>query len=253
MSAPLPRTALVLGGGSDIGLAVIDRLGSLGLERVVLAARDPSRLEARLAADPIGVTDVAIDAWDALDPAAHAPLLRRAAERLGRIDLVLCAVGALGHHAGATMSAVDADLVMRSNFSGPAAALLDAARTLSDQGGGAIVVLSSVAGARARKSNFVYGSAKAGIDSFAQGLGDAVAPAGVKVHVIRPGFVVSKMTTGLEPAPLASTPAAVAAAVVSALGSERSRIVWVPRTLGPAFGVFRNVPSPAWRRIAGDR
>ena len=253
MTAPLPQTALVLGGASDIGLAVVHRLAGLGLQRVVLAARSPEALRSRLAIEPIEVHDVIVEQWDALDPTAHASLMARAVEHLGHIDLVLCAVGALGHHAGVSMSAVDADLVMRSNFSGPAAALLEAGRTLSAQRHGSIVVLSSVAGARARRSNFVYGSAKAGIDAFAQGMADALGPAGVRVHVVRPGFVVSKMTDGLDPAPLASSPAAVAEAVVEALRSDRSRVVWVPRVLGPAFGVFRNLPAPAWRRIAGDR
>ncbi len=116
-----------------------------------------------------------------------------------------------------------------------------------------IVVLSSVAGARARRSNFVYGSAKSGIDAFAQGLGDALARSAVRVHVIRPGFVTTKMTDGPDPAPLATTPGAVADAVAAVRGADRNRIVWVPRVFGPAFVVFRNLPARWWRRVAGDR
>lgn len=247
------RTALVLGGASDIGLAIVAELAGTGLDRVVLAVRDPDALAARLERHPLPVGDVTIERWDALDPTSHEALVRRAREVLGTIDVVLCAVGALGHHAGLPMLAPEADLLLQSNFSGPASALLVAGRALAEQGSGAIVILSSVAGARARKSNFVYGSAKAGLDAFGQGLGDALAATGVRVHIIRPGFVRSKMTTGLDPAPFATTPAAVADATVQALASTRNRIVWVPRVLGPALVVLRLVPAPLWRRIAGDR
>lgn len=248
-----PASALVLGGASDIGLAIVAALGARGLQQVVLAARDPEALGERLAARPLPVEHVCVEAWDALDPDAHEPLLARARDLVGPIDLVVCAVGSLGHHSGLTVGPAEADLLVRTNFAGPAAALLVAARALRDQGHGTIVVLSSVAGARARRSNFVYGSAKAGLDAFTQGLADSLADTAVRVHVVRPGFVVSKMTTGLDPAPLATTPEAVAAAVVGVVESPHPRVVWVPGRLGPAFALLRNVPAPLWRRIAGDR
>lgn len=251
-SSPI-RTALVLGGGSDIGLAIVRRLAREGLAHVVLAARDGDRLRSALADDPIPIDAVDIEPWDALETGATAALLRRTRELVGDIDVVVCAVGSLGHHSGVSMSSGAADALIRTNFAGPAAALLDVARALVEQGSGTIVVLSSVAGARARRSNFVYGSAKAGLDAFSQGLGDAVAGQGVQVLVVRPGFVRSKMTVGLDPAPFASTPDQVAEAVVGALRSRRSRIVWVPARLGPLFAVFRNLPAPLWRRIASDR
>ena len=71
--------------------------------------------------------------------------------------------------------------------------------------------------------------------------------------VVRPGFVRSSMTEGLEPAPFATDPATVAAGVVRAVQRGRSGVVWVPPLLGPLFAVLANVPSPLWRRIAGDR
>jgi len=247
------RTALVLGGGSEIGLAIVRRLATQGLERVVLAGRDRDAIRLALGPDPLLVDAVDVVAWDALDVASHEPLVARAAELLGSIDVVVCAVGLLGHHAGLSMTATDADLLLRTNFTGPAAALSTVGQALERQGHGTIVVISSVAGARARRSNFVYGSAKAGLDSYAQGLGDALVDTDVRVHIVRPGFVVSKMTTGLDPAPMATTPAVVADAVVAVLDSTTNRIVWVPGRLGPMMGVLRNVPAPLWRRIAGDR
>lgn len=248
-----PRTALVLGGNSDIALAALRRLAGDGLDRVVLAVRDVDGLEQRLETDPLQIAEVTIVAWDALDPTGHGPLIETAAEALGGIDLVLCAVGSLGHGAGITATSTSAASLFESNFSGPATALTDIAQYLVQRGFGSIVVLSSVAALRPRRSNYLYGSAKAGLDAFALGLADAVADSGVQVHVIRPGFVTSKMTTGLRPAPFATTPAAVAEAIADALSSPRSRIVHVPRLLGPLFAVLRITPRPIWRRIAGDR
>lgn len=249
----LPRRALVLGGASDIALATVRRLARRQLDGVVLAVRDPDATRQLLRGAPIGVEQVVVERWDALEADTHEPLLERAVDHLGELDLVLCAVGALGHHAGRSLAPPAAEALLRTNFSGPAAALLAAGATLSAQGHGAIVVISSVAGARARRSNFVYGSAKAGLDAFAQGLRDALLDDGVRVHIIRPGFVVTKMTEGLDPAPLATTPEAVAEAVELALGSAHPRIIWVPRALGPALGALRVAPAPLWRRVAGDR
>jgi decaprenylphospho-beta-D-erythro-pentofuranosid-2-ulose 2-reductase len=249
----MAHSALVLGGNSDIGLATVRALAAQGLERVVLATRDAEALRTRLAQAPLPVTDVAVEQWDANDVGAHAALLDRAGDALGAIDVVICAVGSLGHGAGITATPDAVSSLIAANFGGPAAALTAAAHRLTAQGHGAIVVLSSVAGLRARRSNYVYGSAKAGLDTFTSGLADAVAASGVRVHLVRPGFVTSKMTTGLRPAPFATTPEAVAAAICAALGKDRSTIVHVPRVLGPLFVGLRATPRILWRAIAGDR
>ena len=249
------RTALVLGGGSEIGLAILDRCVERGLRAVVLAVREPDRVrgEPAVAALADRGVDVHLERWDALDAEGHEPCVGAAVDRLGEVDLVICAVGSLGHHAGLSVDPVEADRSLRTNVVGPAAALLVAARALVAQGRGEIVVLSSIAAGRARRSNFVYGAGKAGLDTFAQGLGDAVEGSGVHVHVLRPGFVQTKMTEGLDPAPFATTADVVAAAAVGALDAGRSRVVWVPPLLGPMMGVLRNVPRPVWRKVAGDR
>ncbi len=251
MSTPAvaPRTALVLGGTSDIGRAVLEALAPLGLQRVVLASRTPGD-ETTLAGGAIECSSVT---WDALDVDAHDPLFDRAAEQLGRIDLVVCAVGMLGHHAGLAMGPAQVDEMVRTNFAGPAAALAVAADRLVAQGGGSLVVFSSVAGVRPRRSNYVYGATKSGLDAFARGIADAVHGTGVQVLVVRPGFVRSSMTEGLDPAPFSCEPATVGAAVARALQRRRSAVVWVPPLLGPLFTVLANLPTPLWRRIAGDR
>jgi decaprenylphospho-beta-D-erythro-pentofuranosid-2-ulose 2-reductase len=246
---PTVRTALVLGGTSDIGRAVVEALAAHGLQQVVLAGRRLPEVEPDLGP---GVECTTVQ-WDALSIGTHAALFDRATELLGRIDLVICAVGLLGHHAGLSMGPEQVDEMVRTNFAGPAAALAVAADRLVGQGGGTLVVLSSVAGVRPRRSNYVYGATKSGLDAFARGIADAVHGTGVRVLVVRPGFVRSSMTEGLEPAPFATDPATVAAGVVRAVQRGRSGVVWVPPLLGPLFAVLANVPSPLWRRIAGDR
>jgi decaprenylphospho-beta-D-erythro-pentofuranosid-2-ulose 2-reductase len=117
------------------------------------------------------------------------------------------------------------------------------------QGHGVIVVLSSVAAVRPRKANLVYGAAKAGLDAFARGLADSLRGTGVRVLLVRPGFVTGRMTAGMTPAPLATTPAAVGAATAAALATNAGT-VWVPPSLAVLAGAMRLVPRPIWRRMA---
>jgi decaprenylphospho-beta-D-erythro-pentofuranosid-2-ulose 2-reductase len=109
-------------------------------------------------------------------------------------------------------------------------------------------VLSSVAGERVRRAHFIYGSSKAALDGFAQGLGDALAGSGAGVLIVRPGFVRTKMTEGLPPAPMSTTAAAVAAATAKALAAGRE-LIWVPAQLRVVFAVFRHLPRVVWRRL----
>jgi len=251
-SRAMPRTALVLGANSDIARATLARLAEHGLEQVVLAARDPSAATAALAMVAPGLDATGVR-WDATDATSHAGLVAGAVATLGRIDLVLCTVGVLGHGAGLEMTPVAVDEMIRVNLAGCAAALAAVAPRLADQSHGTIVVLSSVAGVRPRRSNYVYGATKAGLDAFAFGLADALHDRGVRVVVVRPGFVRSKMTTGLRPAPFATDPVVVASAVEHALARGRRGVVWVPPRLGPLFTGFRLLPAALWRRVAGDR
>lgn len=254
------RTALVLGGSSDIATAIISELAGNGLQKVMLAVRNPEALTEQAAA--AGGISTTVEAWDALDIGSHVALADRAVKVLGTIDLVVCAVGMLGHHAGLGMAPEAIDQMVRTNFSGPAAAIAVLAEKMVEQRRSApsvgapatIIVLSSVAAARPRKSNFVYGSSKGGLDAFTRGLGDSLVGTGVRVLVVRPGFVESRMTEGLDPAPFATKPKVVASAVAKALSRRgSSQVVWVPAQLGPLFAVLANAPTRLWRRISGDR
>ena len=124
------------------------------------------------------------------------------------------------------------------------------AAQLRVQGQGRIVVLSSVAGFRVRRANFVYGSAKAGMDAFAMGLGEALRGSGVAVHVIRPGFVRTKMTAGLPAAPFAVGPDQVAADILRGL-HRGAAVIWSPPFLRWVFSALRLLPQPLWRRLPG--
>jgi decaprenylphospho-beta-D-erythro-pentofuranosid-2-ulose 2-reductase len=124
------------------------------------------------------------------------------------------------------------------------------ARRLRAQGHGTLVVLSSVAGERVRAANFVYGSTKAGIDGFCQGLGDALHGSGVRVLIVRPGFVPTKMTAGRDKAPFSTTPDGVAEVVMR--GLERgAETVWAPPVLRVVMAVARHLPRPVFRRLPG--
>ena len=140
------------------------------------------------------------------------------------------------------MAVVHTDYVAQVNL------LTLLAQRMRGAGRGRIVVFSSIAGARVRRANYVYGSAKAGLDGFASGLADALHGSGVQLLIVRPGFVIGRMTAGMDPAPLASTPAQVAAAAVRALRRGRGS-VWVPRTVGVLAFVTRLVPRAVWRRM----
>jgi short-subunit dehydrogenase len=99
-----------------------------------------------------------------------------------------------------------------------------------------------------RRANYVYGSAKAGLDGFACGLADALYGTGVHLLLVRPGFVIGRMTEGMSPAPFSSTPDQVADATVAALRRQRA-VVWVPGVLRPVFAVMRLLPRAVWRRM----
>ncbi|HOB05889.1 MAG TPA: SDR family NAD(P)-dependent oxidoreductase, partial [Propionibacteriaceae bacterium] len=139
--------------------------------------------------------------------------------------------------------------VIHTDLVAQASLLTVLADRLRSRGAGTLVAFSSVAGVRVRRANYVYGSAKAGLDGFASGLSDALSGSGVSLVLARPGFVVGRMTTGMTPAPFSSTPAEVAAAVVAAVRRGRSAEVWIPWQLRVMFAVAPFVPRAVWRRL----
>ncbi|MFJ9565439.1 decaprenylphospho-beta-D-erythro-pentofuranosid-2-ulose 2-reductase [Streptomyces fuscichromogenes] len=243
----MPQSLLVLGGTSEIALATARRLIARRTRTVWLAGRPSPALEQAAGQLRALGPDVHTVPFDALDPESHETALGKVFAN-GDVDLVLLAFGILGDQATDEREPVNAVRVAQTNYTGAVSAGLVSARALQAQGHGSLVVLSSVAGERARRSNFIYGSSKAGLDAFTQGLGDALHGTGVHVMVVRPGFVRSKMTAGLEEAPLATTPEAVATAVELGL-RRRSEVVWVPGALRVVMSVLRHAPRSVFRRL----
>jgi NAD(P)-dependent dehydrogenase (short-subunit alcohol dehydrogenase family) len=246
---PEPGAVLLLGGRSEIGLAVVRRLVGEGARTVVLAARRADQLdeqERALRAD--GAATVHRVEFDADDVAAHRAVLDKVAGLVGALDVVVLAFGILGDQARAERDAAHALAVVHTDYTAHVGVLTELATLLRAQGRGSVVVFSSVAGVRVRRANYVYGSAKAGLDGFASGLADALAGSGVRLLLVRPGFVVGRMTEGMSPAPFSSTPDQVADATVRALRAGRGE-VWVPAVLRPLFAVLRVLPRPLWRRM----
>jgi decaprenylphospho-beta-D-erythro-pentofuranosid-2-ulose 2-reductase len=245
-----PTRVALIGGTSEIGLATVRRLAAEREVTAALVGRDRERLvPAAAALRGVGVTDTPIVIVDDRDLAGCGRAIAEAFAALGgAADVVIVAVGRLGAQAGLDADPSEAAEVMRSTFTVPALLALDSLRSLRAQGAGTLVVLSSVAGARVRATNAVYGAAKAGLDGLAEALGDDVAGTGVRVLVVRPGFVIGRMTTGLPRPPLATTPDAVAAATVRAL-NRGADTVWVPGSLRWLFAVLRLLPRSIWRRL----
>jgi decaprenylphospho-beta-D-erythro-pentofuranosid-2-ulose 2-reductase len=243
------QSVLVLGGGSDLGLAIAHELVGRRARTVVLAGRDPQRFAAGAAGlRDAGAARVETMAFDATDFASHAGFVDDVFALVGDIDLVVVAFGVLGDAGTAEHDVAAALEIVQTNYTGVVSISVPLAQRLEAQGHGTIVLLSSVAGERVRKANFVYGSSKAGADGFFQGLGDRLAGTGVHVMIVRPGFVRTKMTAGMKDAPLAATPANVATAVADALARDRE-IIWVPAPLRWVMAALRHVPRPIFRRL----
>ena len=222
---------------------------AIGTKNVILAARRPEALAT--VADDLrarGADDVELRAFDALDLDSHESLIGDVFEGNRDIDLVLLAFGVLPDEAAAEKDTSVAIEVARTNFLGAVSVLLPIADRMRTQGHGTIVALSSVAAERGRRSNFVYGSSKAGLDTFCQGLADRLHGSGVRLLVVRPGFVRSAMTRGLDPAPLATTPDDVARAIIDGL-SGSAPVIWVPAKLRWVMSALRHLPRPLFRRL----
>ncbi|GAA2041053.1 SDR family NAD(P)-dependent oxidoreductase [Catenulispora yoronensis] len=238
---------LLLGGRSEIGLKVAERLAA-GRTVVLAARRSDDLVEETARMRAAGAADVRTVEFDADEVAAHPELLAKVFEDAGRIGVAVVAFGVLGDQARAEQDPAHAVAVVHTDYVAQISVLTTLATLLRAQGSGDLVVFSSVAGLRVRRANYVYGSAKAGLDGFASGLGDALHGSGVHLLLVRSGFVVGRMTEGMSPAPLSSTPDQVADAVVKALRRRRIR-VWVPGALRPAYFVARLLPQAVWRKM----
>jgi len=246
------ESLLVLGGASDIArataLAFVDR----GARSVVLAALDADKAGAEEAAQQLRaagaetVEVVGFDAW--ADPETHQRFVDEVFDRFGDFDVVHLAWGVLGDQDRCARDARAALAEIRTNYVGAVSLLIPIANRLEQQGHGTAVVMSSAAAERPRKSNFVYGSSKVGLDFVAQGLQDRLSGSGAHVLIVRPGFVKTKMTEDMQAAPLAVTANDVAEIIVEGVAEGRE-IVWAPGTMRWVMSVLRHLPRAVFRRL----
>lgn len=227
------RTVLVLGGNSEIARATLRALLKEGPLTAILAVRDPSAIDTS-GLEGATVETIRFDAAE-LDPAP----IDAAFARPEDVDLVLLAFGVLDG---------DPVEVGRVNYLGAVGALARSVDRLREQGRGTVVVLSSIAGVRVRRANVAYGASKAGLDGFAQGLQQELEGDAVRLVIVRPGFVHTKLTAGLKPAPLSVTAEQVGAAIVASLGG-RQGVVWVPAVLRYLAIALRLAPQRVVARL----
>ncbi len=239
---------VVFGGRSEIGLQVAQRLASGAT--VVLAARRPDDLNAQIALlENSGAASVHTERFDADDLASHRGVVDAITAHYGPIGTAVLAFGILGDQARAEKDSAHAAAIAHTDYVAQVALLTVLADTMRSAGRGTLVVFSSVAGVRVRRANYVYGSAKAGLDGFCSGLGDALHGSNVRLLLVRPGFVIGRMTQGMSPAPFSSSPEQVAEATVRGLRRAGCRTVWVPWILKPVFTGMKMMPQWMWRRL----
>jgi len=243
------QRVVVLGGTSEIALATALKLtaGRRGVQVTLAARPGERRTSAATALEARGLQVSEVD-FDATQRSSYERAISDAFESGGDVDVVIVAFGLLGDQKRAWQD-VDAALELAQvNYTAAIGCGVLVADRLRKQGHGAIIAMSSVAGERPRKSNFVYGSTKAGMDAFYTGLGDALEKDGIKVLVVRPGFVKSRMTHGLAAAPLSQTPEQVADVVVAGLLDGR-HTVWAPPAMRWVMAVLRHLPRPVFTRL----
>jgi decaprenylphospho-beta-D-erythro-pentofuranosid-2-ulose 2-reductase len=224
------RRVLLIGGTSEIGLAIVRQLAGKGTLEALLLGRDAAALR---------------NAADRLHGAGCAQV-----ETLDGLDIAILATGVLGTQREGLPEDLPAALeLLQVNFTGSASLLMGVAALLRSQRGGILIVLSSVAAERPRRANALYGASKAGLDSLAQALSDALRSQGVDVMVVRAGFVRTRMTRGLPQPPLACDPQDVARATVAGI-ERRAQTVWAPPAMRWVMLALRLVPRSIFRRLS---
>lgn len=242
-----PRSLLLVGGTSDIGRATALSYAKAGW-RVFLAARKEE--EARRNADDIAArtgSEVTVHRLDILETDSFEVFVNG----LPRMpDTVVCVVGELGDQARGQKDLAHATLLLRTNFEGPALLLGVLAERFLERGSGTIVGVSSVAGDRGRGSNYLYGAAKAGFSAFLSGLRNRLAPAGLRVITVKPGFVRTQMTAGMKLPPLLTADAEEVGRAIFAAAEKGSRdIIYVRRIWRPVMMIIGNIPERIFKRL----
>lgn len=243
-----PQSILLLGGASDMGLAVVEEFLSRGPARVVLAAREGESLDdATSRLEAAGASSIESVAFDATDFDSHPAVFEEIWSK-GDIDLAIVAFGILGDNEEQWTNQKSAVLAAQVNYTGAVSVGVLTAERMKKQGHGQIVVFSSVAGEMVRRSNFVYGSSKAGTDGFYRMLGEALRGTGVNVLTVRPGQARTNMTKDLDDAPLTVNKEDVAQAIAKAVDNKKT-LIWVHPLFRPIMLVLKHLPQFVLRKL----
>ena len=243
-----PRKVLIFGATSGIAEATA-RIWARGGASLFLVARNADRLNA-VAADlkirGAAFVETAVLDLDNID--AHPDLCARAVDALGGLDVAYLAGGILGDQLRAEGETEHALHIVHTNYTVPVSLLTWLANFMVKQGHGTLAVLSSVAGERGRKSNYVYGSSKAGLTAFLGGLRNRVDRAGVHVLTIKPGPVKTGMTAGMKAAEKFADPDKVAAEIAKAV-DNRTATLYTPIQWAPIMAVIRAIPERIFKGL----
>jgi len=246
-----PQNVVVFGGSSDIARALTKKLCTARAHTVILAGRNQELLDvAAREAQEYGATKTDVVLFDAEDPSNAARTVTEAFEKVGeQVDLVVIAVGLLGTQSEDEDSAEASARMITVNVTWPVAALAEIRRRLVAQGSGRILVMSSVAAIRIRRNAYLYSGAKAGLDRLCVGLAQSLEGTGVRLQLLRPAVVRTKMTTGTDEPPFTTGPNEVAENVMRGLATNED-VIWSPPLLRYVFFLLRHLPTPLWRKIA---
>jgi decaprenylphospho-beta-D-erythro-pentofuranosid-2-ulose 2-reductase len=244
-----PQTILLLGGTSEIGLAICERYLQNAHARILLAAMpdDPGRDDAVAQMKAAGARSVELIDFEATDTDSHPKMMDQAFSG-GDVDVAIVAFGLLGDAEELWQNQRKAVQIAEINYTAAVSVGVLLAEKMRAQGFGQIIAMSTVAGERVRRSNFVYGSTKAGLDGFYLGLSEALREYGVRVLVIRPGQVRTRMSAHIKEAPLTVDKEYVAnlAVTASAKGKE---LVWAPAAFRYVMMVLRHIPRIIFRKL----
>jgi decaprenylphospho-beta-D-erythro-pentofuranosid-2-ulose 2-reductase len=244
----VPKRILVLGATSGIAEACC-RIWAARGDSLFLVGRNADKVAA-VAADmrTRGASYVDSAIVDLDDTAEHPELLAHAINSLAGLDIAFLPLGILGDQAQAERSFKDADEILQTNFVSPVSLLTWLANYCAQRHSGTLAVVSSVAGDRGRKSNYVYGSAKAGLSAFLGGLRNRIDREGVRVMTIKPGPVKTAMTEGMKGSEKFADVEKVAATIVKAIDAGQD-VVYVPGVWRVIMAVIRAIPERVFKKL----
>jgi decaprenylphospho-beta-D-erythro-pentofuranosid-2-ulose 2-reductase len=243
------KRILIIGASSAIAGACA-RLWAARGASLFLVGRDAEKLQA-LAGDLVvrGAAGAHVWQMDATDVPAHTAMIEAAVRALGGMDIALLAHGTLPDQAACERDAALALREFATNGTSVIALLTVLANRFERQRGGSLGVISSVAGDRGRPSNYIYGSAKAAVSVFCEGLRVRLYKAGVSLTDIRPGFVATPMTQGLPlPGLLVARPEAVARRIVTGI-ERKADVLYAPAFWALIMMIIRSIPRTAFKRM----